>query len=593
MEHLRRPLLNDAALTTIVETTEDENAPKQPHSLPSVTDSSSPNHTSSSRSGGGKLGRQRSTWGGRESKHNHKKPKRTTDPGHKLGVDVDYPQALRTYNIHEEGYGLNRASHPRRSSEVSSTPSTRTSSFSESRVFSDEGGGVIDSVLSMEGGHDFVDIRIDPTLGGEDGVSTTQELIRCKKTVLVFYLNFLKVIGWRRWRGARQDLAAPCYTKVLNIVYPSFIFFLMVLASATQLLTCFYRDEVEYRLETDSGIVIIDCREHIITRSLVGDVLLLVTYCCGVYIFRYGEPEHLSALMERVYLSFNFKHRVKPQTRLTFTLRMILSLAAVWMLLSLAANILRLISLRLLDDNTYLFFITSANLSALTNTTEHQLREEILRYSFVIYSVFGFVLFDLLYVAVVLTYVSHAQLLLTYIHSVIDKVQTKAYDLGKAVRDMRQIYEYLKVLNGKVATITSLCLFIFISSSISSFISLAFATSDGTSRRHIEIIVGVLNFLQWTLLSLAPVIQAARLTLYCHKLRRLGLEIGARPFSYHDTPQLVLDSFLQYTNATRYNAKLLGIPIYPTSIIGFFFLFGILATWAIPTLDLFSFAPWL
>ena len=68
------------------------------------------------------------------------------------------------------------------------------------------------------------------------------------------------------------------------------------------------------------------------------------------------------------------------------------------------------------------------------STTEHQLREEILRYSFVIYSVFGFVLFDLLYVAVVLTYVSHAQLLLTYIHSVIDKVQTKAYDLGKAVR---------------------------------------------------------------------------------------------------------------------------------------------------------------
>ena len=29
---------------------------------------------------------------------------------------------------------------------------------------------------------------------------------------------------------------------------------------------------------------------------------------------------------------------------------------------------------------------------------------------------------------------AHAQLLLTYINSVIDKVQTKAYDLGKAIR---------------------------------------------------------------------------------------------------------------------------------------------------------------
>lgn len=60
-------------------------------------------------------------------------------------------------------------------------------------AFSDDGEGVIDTVLSMEAGHDFVNVRLDPTLG-EDGISTTQELIRCKKTVLTFYLNFLKVV---------------------------------------------------------------------------------------------------------------------------------------------------------------------------------------------------------------------------------------------------------------------------------------------------------------------------------------------------------------------------------------------------------------
>ena len=53
---------------------------------------------------------------------------------------------------------------------------------------------MIDGMFSMDGGHDFVDVRLDTTLGGEDGMSTTQELIRCKKTVLVFYLNFLKVV---------------------------------------------------------------------------------------------------------------------------------------------------------------------------------------------------------------------------------------------------------------------------------------------------------------------------------------------------------------------------------------------------------------
>ena len=68
-------------------------------------------------------------------------------------------------------------------------------------VLPDEGEGVIDNVYSMDGGHDFVDVRYVPTFV-EDGVSTTQELTRCKKTVLIFYLNFLKLV----WVPARSSL---------------------------------------------------------------------------------------------------------------------------------------------------------------------------------------------------------------------------------------------------------------------------------------------------------------------------------------------------------------------------------------------------
>ena len=57
-------------------------------------------------------------------------------------------------------------------------------------------------------------------------------------------ISFPSQIGWRRWRGPRQDLDTPLYTNVLNFLYPSFIFFLMVAACVTQTLTCFYRDEV-------------------------------------------------------------------------------------------------------------------------------------------------------------------------------------------------------------------------------------------------------------------------------------------------------------------------------------------------------------
>ena len=47
-------------------------------------------------------------------------------------------------------------------------------------------------------------------------------------------------------------------------------------------------------------VLVVRCTQHIVTRSVIGDVLLLITYLLGVYLFRYGEPEHLSALMERV-----------------------------------------------------------------------------------------------------------------------------------------------------------------------------------------------------------------------------------------------------------------------------------------------------
>ena len=56
----------------------------------------------------------------------------------------------------------------------------------------DEEEGVIDGGGSIDGRNDFVDVGLDTTL---EGMSTTKELTRCKKTVLVFYLNFLKLVG--------------------------------------------------------------------------------------------------------------------------------------------------------------------------------------------------------------------------------------------------------------------------------------------------------------------------------------------------------------------------------------------------------------
>ena len=58
-------------------------------------------------------------------------------------------------------------------------------------VNTDDREGVIDGG-SIDGRHDFVDVGLETTL---EGISTTKELTRCKKTVLIFYLNFLKLVG--------------------------------------------------------------------------------------------------------------------------------------------------------------------------------------------------------------------------------------------------------------------------------------------------------------------------------------------------------------------------------------------------------------
>ena len=64
----------------------------------------------------------------------------------------------------------------------------------------------------------------------------------------------------------------------------------------------------------------------------------------------------------------------------------------------------------------------------------HTAVENRLRFAFVIFSIFGFVCFDLLYVAVVINYTSQGQLLRYYIRSVMDRVRTKAYRLTDAIR---------------------------------------------------------------------------------------------------------------------------------------------------------------
>ena len=44
----------------------------------------------------------------------------------------------------------------------------------------------------------------------------------------------------------------------------------------------------------------VTCQKHLLTSYLIPDLLLMVAYVYGLYVFRMALPEHLTTLMETV-----------------------------------------------------------------------------------------------------------------------------------------------------------------------------------------------------------------------------------------------------------------------------------------------------
>ena len=69
------------------------------------------------------------------------------------------------------------------------------------------------------------------------------------------------------------------------------------------------------------------------------------------------------------------------------------------------------------------------------------------KYTLVVFSLFGFLFFDLLYIAVTINYCSQCQLLTFYIDNIQDKVRNRKYDnLNLAMKVLLFSYIYIKIL---------------------------------------------------------------------------------------------------------------------------------------------------
>ena len=152
-----------------------------------------------------------------------------------------------------------------------------------------------------------------------------------------FYFNnrcLYVQIGWRRFRPRRYDLVTPRWLIVWNVLWPSFVCGLLVASCITQIITCFRRDTVvvspsplplpslplrkvyhpppppppqtPFNVTNDNSTNTsynLDCRPHLLTTFIIPDILLILSFVYGLYIFRSAQTEQLATLTEAVSVS--------------------------------------------------------------------------------------------------------------------------------------------------------------------------------------------------------------------------------------------------------------------------------------------------
>lgn len=454
---------------------------------------------------------------------------------------------------------------------------------------SEEGEGEVPRRPLLErGSSDFSAIEVQPhEITGED--ATALALETCKRTVLRPYLAFLKVIGWRRCGWCMNyDLEPPCWQRVMNVVWPVFICVLLVASCATQIVICFRRDTVQlHRVKKDSdnsSYYSITCERHILTTFIIPDLMLVSAFIYALYIFRRLQTEHLYRLTEAVFLGRITRYGAYSHKKLTLTLQLLMVVGFAWIVYSLGASVYRINSLHLLDTDTAIQWIPSDQKDGIRSSLAT-------RWVLSIVTLMGFVVLDFAYIGVVINYGMQCQLLVYLLHNICDHMKTKEWEIEQSIKEIKNAREFLSQLNSHLARAVSVLLFIFLTSSVQALYGLQ--KIHAGQRNFVQAaIVGALSAIQWTSILILPLLQASRLTRACSKLKKVSLELRARPYSYKDTPQLDLDSLVTYTSGLSMSAKLVSIPVYPAVVVGAIFTAGF-ALFLVFQYDNYSWAKWL
>lgn len=377
----------------------------------------------------------------------------------------------------------------------------------------------------------------------ENFISTSAILHYCKHKILKPYLRLLSVMGLRPTSSDDSDHSLQC--SILANLHTLQVTIFICIGYILQYMACFRRDRgfcYKILLQKQNDGKEPSCYGNMIFSYLLPSILHLIAYLYTIYLFRVKENEQLQNLMERAFLLSSNPINRGNQKRLVHILWLFIALSIVWMITALITVNIQMakgdIMFQWVENSPYQVKIT-------------------LKVFLVICTLWH----DMVQGTIITSYCLQGQLLMSHLYFLRGKLLQHILlpiDWMKAIDEFKKLLKYFNDGLGPAVCIYTI---VNLSWGTAGIVWLFQYYINDAKDIYPITYVNVINIILWILISIAPFIQAARLTNACSMIQAVGHEIRIRPFVYQTTPGEDLDSILLYTSSLKMCAKLFRIPI--------------------------------
>ncbi|KAG7212659.1 hypothetical protein KM043_012940 [Ampulex compressa] len=365
------------------------------------------------------------------------------------------------------------------------------------------------------------DLHLQSTEVGEiaempdyENLSTSAVLHYCKHKILIPYLRLLGVMGLRPTSSDDSDhFSRYC---ILANFHTFQVTVFMCIGYILQYMACFRRDRgfcyklmpLELQIVPNISrerMYEPNCYGNMIFSYLIPSVLHLTAYLYTVYLFRIKENEQLQNLMERAFLLSSNPVNRGNQRRLVQILWLFIALSIVWMIMALVT-----VNIMMAEGNILFQWL------------EHSPYQ--IKITLKVFLIICTLWHDMVQGTIITSYCLQGQLLMAHLYFLRGKLLQHTLSPIDWMKEICEFKKLLKYFNDDLGP--AVCIYTVINLSwAAAGIAWLFQYDNHNVMQNSPVtIIGILNVVLWILISMAPFIQAARLTTACSMIQSIGHE---------------------------------------------------------------------